>query len=340
MEKHLRALHKSREALLKLPNVVGVGVGLKQVGGESSGDYALIIFVEKKVPPAGLSRAQQVPDRIEGLKTDVVEIGRVRLLDLRIQRERPARPGMSIGHYRVTAGTFGAVVRDRASGERLILSNNHILANATDGRDGRAAIGDPVLQPGPHDGGQEGDRIATLLRFAPLLRSARETDCPAATAVIRAANMLVHAVRPHYDLKMVKRQRAGNAIDAAVARPDGPDLIDDDILEVGRVNGVAGVAPGQEVMKSGRTSGLTRGKVMAVGVTLEVEIIDNERAWFVDQVVTDMASRPGDSGSLVVDGQKRAVGLLFAGSDKYTIFNRMETVLSRLEVEIETAPGV
>ncbi|HHW43827.1 hypothetical protein GFC01_13305 [Desulfofundulus thermobenzoicus] len=340
MEKHLRALHKSREALLKLPNVVGVGVGLKQVGGESTGDYALIIFVGKKIPPAGLSRAQQVPHRIEGLKTDVVEIGRVRLLDLRTRRERPARPGMSIGHYRVTAGTFGAVVRDRASGEKLILSNNHILANATDGRDGRAAVGDPILQPAPYDGGREGDRIATLLRFAPLQRSVRETDCPAATAVIRMANMLVHAVRPHYDLKMVKRQRAGNAIDAALARPVSPDLIDDDILEVGRVNAVAGVAPGQEIMKSGRTSGLSRGKVMAVGVTLEVEIIDNERAWFVDQVVTDMASSPGDSGSLVVDGQKRAVGLLFAGSDKYTIFNRMETVLSRLEVDIETAPGV
>ncbi|MGB9825660.1 MAG: hypothetical protein ACPLRU_03205, partial [Desulfofundulus sp.] len=243
------------------------------------------------------------------------------------------QPGISIGHYRISAGTFGAVVKDRATGEPLILSNNHILANATDGKDGRAAIGDPILQPGPYDGGQARDRIGTLLRFSPLLRSVQETECPVAEAMVKAGNMLVHLVRPHYQLKMFQYYRGANIIDAAVARPDSPDIIDGEILEIGKVEGVARATPGQEVMKSGRTSGVTEGSVTAVGVTLEVEIGNNEKGWFTDQVVTDMISRPGDSGSLVLDREKRAVGLLFAGSEKYTVFNRIEHVLSRLEVE-------
>lgn len=77
---------------------------------------------------------------------------------------RPAPGGLSIGHFRISAGTLGVVVRDRVSGERLILSNNHVLANSND-----AQAGDPVLQPGGADGGSvPEDTIAELLRFEPL----------------------------------------------------------------------------------------------------------------------------------------------------------------------------
>lgn len=334
MEMFLRALKKSRPRLLQLPNVVGVGVGIKQVAGEATGGKALVVFVKKKVPPGELTRVHRVPPRIEGLPTDVVEIGEVRLLSLRTGRVRPARPGVSIGHYKVTAGTFGAVVRDRITGKKLILSNNHILANATDGRDGRAFIGDPILQPGPHDGGGAGDRIATLLRFAPLVRAVQEADCPVAAAVVRAGNFLIRGVRPHYELKMFKRYQSANVIDAALALPDVPELVEEEIVELGRVEGLAQASPGLKVQKSGRTSGLTSGTVTAVSVTLEVDIGDDSKGWFTDQVVTEMNSQPGDSGSLVLDEQRRAVGLLFAGSEKYTIFNRIDQVLSRLEVEL------
>ncbi|OAT82959.1 hypothetical protein [Desulfotomaculum copahuensis] len=334
MEKYRRALKKSLGTLLKLPHVTGAGYGLKNVGLERTKRPALIIFVEKKLPAAELRREQLVPDKINGLETDVIEIGRVRLLDMRSGRERPARPGVSIGHYKITAGTFGAVVKDKSTGERLILSNNHILANATDGRDGRAQIGDPVLQPGPHDGGQAKDRIAALLRFSPLLRSVQEIECPVAAAVVRAGNLALRTIRPNYELKMLKRYQGANIIDAAVARPDDPGLIDEQIMEIGRLEGVAETEPGGAVRKSGRTSGLSEGTVTALGVTLEVEIGENDKGWFTDQVVSDMLSRPGDSGSLVLDTENRAAGLLFAGSEKYTVFNRIDQVLSRLELEL------
>jgi len=148
MDRHRRALDKVRPRVLGLPNVRGVGVGYKRVGNVSTGEPSIIVFVEKKLPSAKLARGYRVPLKINGLDTDVVEIGRVRLLEERKDKMRPAVPGSSIGHYKISAGTFGAVVKDKKSGAKLILSNNHILANKSNGRDGRAKPGDPILQPG------------------------------------------------------------------------------------------------------------------------------------------------------------------------------------------------
>ena len=45
-----------------------------------------------------------------------------------------------IGHYKVTAGTFGALVNDARTVSPHSLSN-HVLANATGRNDGKSAIG-------------------------------------------------------------------------------------------------------------------------------------------------------------------------------------------------------
>lgn len=333
MDRHLQMLKKSKSLLLNKPNVIGVGVGFKQTGEEDTGQLALLVLVEKKVPVKGMRKEQIIPLKIGDLHTDVIEVGRVRFLGERTQRWRPAQPGVSIGHYRITAGTLGAVVKDKTTGEKLILSNNHILANATNGFDGRSAIGDPILQPGPHDGGISKDRIASLLRFGPVNRIVKEPECPVAAATVRASNALLHFMRPSYDLKITKRTQEYNLIDAAVARPDAQNIINEEILEIGYVQGVAEVKPGEIIQKSGRTSGMSEGKVQAIGITIKVEISENESGWFSEQVMSSALSRPGDSGSLILNQKKQAVGLLFAGSDKYTMFNRINNVMEKLKIK-------
>src|SRR5438046_1832351 len=74
-------------------------------------------------------------------------------------RYRPPTGGGSVGHFKITAGTIACLVRkDRAL---YILSNNHVLANVNTGQ-----AGDPVLQPGPYDGGRvPADVIAKLSQF-------------------------------------------------------------------------------------------------------------------------------------------------------------------------------
>ncbi|EEG78712.1 carboxypeptidase regulatory-like domain-containing protein [Dethiobacter alkaliphilus] len=166
------------DSLLKLSNVVGVGIGHKVVAGVDTGTHCLTVLVEKKVSPQNLRSEDLVPPFINHVPTDVVESGLLTADTNRYWTEgpqdrkvkmRPAKPGMSIGHYQVSAGTFGGVVYDRESGEPLILSNNHVLANSSNGEDGLAQIGDPILQPGRQDGGKEPDDvIATLYRFHPI----------------------------------------------------------------------------------------------------------------------------------------------------------------------------
>ena len=67
--------------------------------------------------------------------------------------------GLSIGHYAITAGRLGGVVR--RGQDTLIVSNNHVLAN-----ENRGVEGDPILQPGRYDGGKgDKDVIARLDSF-------------------------------------------------------------------------------------------------------------------------------------------------------------------------------
>lgn len=334
MDKFFKTLEKARWRILGMKNVVGVGVGYKHVGLTRTERPAIIVFVKKKEAHENLAREHMVPFKINGLETDVIEIGEVRLLgDERTKLVRPAQPGLSIGHYRISAGTFGAVVKDRNSGEKLILSNNHILANATDGKDGRSAIGDPILQPGEYDGGTKDDRIATLIRFIPLQKGEAPATCPVANGAARIANILVQAVRPNYQLRFFKRGGTANLVDCAVARPVRADIINDEIVGLGKVNGITEAKSGMPVVKSGRTTGITKGTVTAVGATLDVKLDDENSAYFSDQVITNMKSQGGDSGSLVLTEGNKAVGLLFAGSDKVTVFNRIQTVLDKLNVE-------
>ncbi|MEO8396731.1 MAG: hypothetical protein ABI700_27305, partial [Chloroflexota bacterium] len=170
-----QAVHQP--ALLAKANVVGVAVGFKNSKGSSTGEVSLIVLVEQKKPLAALSAQDVIPPELEGMKTDVYEVGYLRAQNSPLQdpkgRFRPTiPPGVSIGHYKVTAGTFGYLVTDKTTGEKLILSNNHVLANSND-----SLLGDAILQPGAIDGGQNpADIVATLARFIPL----RYTDDPAA----------------------------------------------------------------------------------------------------------------------------------------------------------------
>jgi hypothetical protein len=105
------------------------------------------------------------------------------------------------------------------------------------------------------------------------------------------------------------------------------------------------------VRKRGRTSGLTFGTVDTVDLTITLDYGDGignrtlSRQVGVRPDVT-RSSRfggPGDSGSVLVDGANRVVGLYFAGDDTsgYGIANPIGPVLSALGVDLcrrTTAP--
>jgi hypothetical protein len=67
-------------SLLKKANVVAVGVGFRQQGGETTYEVALVVSVTRKLPPAQLSPQDVIPDKIEGVPVDVRETGTIRAL--------------------------------------------------------------------------------------------------------------------------------------------------------------------------------------------------------------------------------------------------------------------
>jgi hypothetical protein len=69
---------KFETELLKLENVVGVGIGLRKKDGIYTDEVALVVMVKKKVLEIELAQEDLIPQELEGVEVDVQEIGEVR----------------------------------------------------------------------------------------------------------------------------------------------------------------------------------------------------------------------------------------------------------------------
>lgn len=293
-------------------NIMGWGIGAKFVDSEVLHRESTVrVYVRE------LEKAPRIPERFGDLQTDVVAVGQIVAYPRAEieQREDPIRPspcGVSVGHPDNGAGTLGCLVEN--AGNHYILSNNHVLANGND-----ANIGDPVIQPGPGDGGTyPHDVIATL--------------------------------EPYQEIDFSEDWDNPNRIDAAIALVGDcyQDVVLPEIIEIGLPRATPMTAyPGQIVWKRGRTTRYTVGRIKAVEVSLKVDYgmgqgIRNRYAWFDKQIeVEDFNSVPfsadGDSGSLIVAANTRKpVALLFANSatDKATFANPIDLVLQHYGVTV------
>ncbi|WP_138732898.1 hypothetical protein [Modestobacter excelsi] len=294
----------------------GVALGLAPVGrGQVHLAIRLIEQADADVVLGGLDAAarEEVDVRVIGPVRPFTSPTGYTPAELQ-QRVRPLRPGLSVSHPDVTAGTLGGFVRRPGTDGLLVLSNNHVLAVSD-----AATEGDPVLQPGVADGGTPTDRIGTLAAFVRL--SADPGN------LVDAA---VAALDPGVDGD--PSDYPGGALLADVAVPDDVD-------------------PDELVEKLGRTTGHTRGRITAVEVDGVGVQYDDGVHTFDDQVeiegLTGAFSAGGDSGSVIWRSRDRApLGLLFAGSTEggsagggVTFANPLATVLRELGVEWVSSAG-
>lgn len=223
-------------------------------------------------------------------------------------RYRRAPGGSSVGHYKITAGTLGCLARARRRtggcykrGDRrrrvLILSNNHVLANSNNAR-----CLNPILQPGPYDGGRyPRDRIALLEKWVKIRfgrGKVNYTDCATAWAWPRR-------------------------VDRRIWWGRGRIRVSSSPIWSRR---------GMVVCKSGRTTQSRRGRIIDNSWSGWVNYGRPGRAFFRNQFVVRGIGRGfsagGDSGSLVWRcSGRRPVGLLFAGGGGLTICNKIPYVL-------------
>lgn len=290
-------------------NLQGVGIGEKIKNGRHTGVLAVKLLVRRKYDRDRIPAGELLPEEINGLPTDVEQVGTFRRLeavpvpvipDPQV-RLRPAQPGCSIGFREpsdafVMAGTFGALVKRGET--RFILSNNHVLAD-----ENRLPIGSPIFQPGLLDGGQVAtDQIAALSNFIALTGAApNQVDCAIAEVSKKLASRNILFIGP----------------------PHGKETAKQDML----------------VHKFGRTTSYTVGRVTSVETDVNVEYETGVFS-FSDQILIEGVngepfSDAGDSGSAILSRESnRVVGLLFAGSPSHTIANHIDDVLTALNVTL------
>jgi hypothetical protein len=298
-------------------NVVGVGIGEKISDGKQTGVLAVKLLVRIKYAEADLDSKSILPKQIDGIPTDVEQVGTFRRFAgtgaARARHKaapmpnprtkfRPAQPGCSIGfqdptNQFVMAGTFGALVKDRSG--VYVLSNNHVLAD-----ENKLSTGAAIFQPGLLDNGNAAtDQIAALTKFHTL-----------------------QAGKP-------------NTVDCAIAKATSASIVTNQILFIGAPQGTATAAIDMSVHKFGRTTGYTVGQITSVDTDVTVQY-DLGNLTFTEQIIVvgnsgKSFSNAGDSGSLILQrGTNKAVALLFAGSASHTIANHIDEVLQALAVTL------
>ena len=289
--------------LLSFENVNGIGLGEKYINGINTNELCLHVLVEKKMDKSDLSKKDIIPKKYLGIATDILEIGEIKAQGL-TSKVRPLISGYSVApsdsNY---AGTLGCLVKRETNGEidYFILSNNHVLASSN-----LKELGNPISQPAIFDGGsKENDIIANLSEFIGITFNNQ-------------------------------KYASTNYFDCALAKINNVDLINSSIYSIGIPKGINKTPTiNLPIKKSGRTTEFTTGSILTTYATVNVNY-SLGTAKFSNQILSTALSSPGDSGSLILDNNNYAVGLLFAGSPQVTVMNRIESVLNALNVTLIT----
>jgi hypothetical protein len=175
--------------------------------------------------------------------------------------------------------------------EIFMLSNSHVFADL---RRTRVDDSDLIMQPSPGEPASNRP-IGTLVSFSPL--------------------------------KFNGDLNNPNHIDAAIARLWAPLAHQPLIPLIGAVKGYVAtkdIEIGETARKFGRTTGYTEGRIFSICLDIWIRYDRTDQsAFFQDQflIEPDLPQftkfvAGGDSGSLVVDAEQHALGLIFAGMSK------------------------
>jgi hypothetical protein len=287
-------------------NIHAVGVG--RLGG--GGEYCLQVFIndanEEMWAGAG---AETLPDRYGGVAVVLIEMPPAGFLsDANLSSATAGKEypdgirehqeviigGISGANTNLTgqSGTIGYFCTRKSRLPRPkevhLLSNSHVFADL---RKAQVDEGDLIMQPSP--GEPSSNRpIGALVNFSALKFDGDITE--------------------------------PNHVDAAIAKLWGPHAHKPVIPLIGAVKGYVEkkeVEIGEAVRKFGRTTGYTEGRIFSIYLDIWIRYDrTGQSAFFQNQFLIEPALpgfakfvSKGDSGSLLVDAQQHAVGLIFAG---------------------------
>jgi hypothetical protein len=260
----------------------------------------LVVYVEDE------DTAARVPETLLGYPVEVRVVGRIYTLSL-----PPGKEGRTLaGVLGLKTARWRPVPGGVSVGSVLITAGTMSSRVYEVGTGRRLMLsnrhvfwgprGTKVVQPGVYDGGRDPEDVVGYVY--------RYVD-----------------IKPPPDT---------NLVDAALAEPVSDEVLSDEVLDVGVITDIEEAREGATVCKSGRTTCYACNRVVDTHATVKVYGYPGMLyAIFEDQILTEFLGAPGDSGSICVNPQtKRAVGLLFAGSNVITVLNKVTNVCRLLNV--------
>jgi endonuclease G len=312
------AVHKATRAFLFDPNVNLIGLGHPEHNGRMAKDeLAIRIHVHEKLSGLALEAAAEVgytrplPAEIEGFPTDVLQ-GTYCL-----HQYQPWR-----GWGRPAARNGYEAAADPMRGGISISCESHMSYGTLGGKVHDRPTGKEMILSNWH-----------VLAADWTARRGQLIYQPGRLDGGTFANAFAH----------LTRDAMGVNLDAAVATLTGRRRLLSEQLELGPVTGVGNWQLSLPVVKSGRGSHVTHGRIV------EIESIARIRYGYLERIIRDVmiidplyggeVSRPGDSGAWWLNEvTMEAVGLHFAGSDmpERALAMNMRSVLDALGVEIRS----
>jgi hypothetical protein len=340
----LAAMLRAREAFSRIDGVLSVGFGQKHTAGDFRDIIAITACVLQKKPLEALTNADRIPSTFEGYPTDVMQVGTGSAPAgcNNSQDYKMIRGGIQIvpqivkEGYTFEKGTLGCIVRRRGDSDRenvYLLTCKHVLfaGGAKDGNYvyhpfAEATHGQNSAGPANVLGPIQAKAIRDNVSYTPAGSSTAKQfhlDCAIARIDIDSKCFGSTCTKDHvkYAAEIVELNAATDAASTSL----NPANMISDVRSVIDDSGIIN----KKVFKVGRATGKTQGTVKIVtasepliadpddphapSIALNVIRIDfdkNSTPNHVNCLGNERFAEGGDSGSIVVDENGKAIGLV------------------------------
>jgi len=330
-------------------------LGKKKTNDIYKDDISIVIFVREKKKEEALSPDQMIPKSFEGYLIDVcvTEMCLPNICENENEYEI-IQGGIQIVNkvsFPQGKGTLGCIVRriqDRSRENVHLLSCKHVLYA------GGAAAGDSIYHPNP-----------SKTTLGPIASGAFYGNTPYTPPGIPPGNFFIDCATARIDIDCKTLGTTCTKDDIAYSE----SIIDLGLNGVNTIRDVRSIINdisicGQSVFKVGRTSGKTKGIVRCVNTpigflndfnnihsgfsiasnAIQIEFDSTSTPTGLNCMNHPFFTEPGDSGSLVLDDQNNAIGIVHGspvpgGSTGLSIVCHILPILENLGVCIPTSGG-
>lgn len=290
---------KVAKRLEHLPNMSGLGFGLKERNGKLTQEMSWRIYVSQKIPEQLLLPEDRIPSELYGMQTDVIA-----RRNTHQTKGIKVHPGELIANSKGVPGTLGCLVRKRDENIWYLLTNAHVLSGQ------KALIGEPIW----------------LIDYQP--DGTYQCHLIGKTIQMEIGIIMYKGGRYFIDCALGQLEsgtQTSHRFASSVLDMDGTDIpnIGEKVIKIG-----AG---------SGLTHGIITDICYPDHAYINRKSFEAPNQILIAPAQPgDIFSRAGDSGSIILNEANKAIGLLWGSNAKGEgIACHITPVLKALDIRIE-----